>query len=306
MENYKKFYNNKRVLVTGGAGFIGSHLAEKLVELGAKVTILDNFSAGKLSNLQKVLPFINVLYTDIRASFSCYKATVNQDVVFHLASFISVPESIKNPDLCNATNVEGTKNLLEGCYKNNIKTLIFSSSSAVYGDRNDVCKEDDVPMPKSPYAQSKILSEELCKKYAEDYGINTACLRYFNVYGERQNQHGAYAAVVAKFTNYLLNKQPLTIFGDGTQTRDFVPVKEVVDANINIAMLQNLKGEVFNVGSGKSITLFELITQLEKDLKTKPTDISFLPARQGDVLHSKASCEKYKKSIKNLLQEKSF
>ena len=300
MEHSKNFYKDKKILVTGGAGFIGSHLVEKLVALEAKVTILDNFSTGKLAHLHKVLPYITVLFSDIRAPFSCYKATMNQDIVFHLASFVSVPESIKNPTLCNTINIEGTKNILEACRKNNIKTVIYASSSAVYGDRNDICKEDDIPSPKSPYASSKLQAEELCKKYAREYCMNIACLRYFNVYGERQNPQGSYAAVVAKFSDYLLNQKPLTIFGDGLQTRDFIPVDQVVHANINIALLNGLQGEVFNVGSGQSMNLFELIKKLELELKTKPTEITFLPARQGDVLHSKASCEKYAKITSHL------
>ena len=139
MKRLKNFYDQKQVLVTGGAGFIGSHLVEKLVELGAHVTIFDNFFSGKLSSLKSIVHSINIIYADIRSAYSCLKATAKKDIVFHLASFVSVPSSTKHPDLCNSINVEGTKNLLEGCRKNNVKTIIFSSSSAVYGNKQTEC-----------------------------------------------------------------------------------------------------------------------------------------------------------------------
>jgi UDP-glucose 4-epimerase len=293
MEQLKAFYSKKKILVTGGAGFIGSHLVEKLIELEADVTVLDNFSSGRLSNLQNVLTKITLLYADIRSAESTFKATLHKDIVFHLASFVSVPESIKNPELCIATNTQGTRNLLESCKKNDVNNLIFSSSSAVYGDKNGQCKEDDTVQPKSPYAQSKLDGEALCKEFAVKHGINTACLRYFNVYGDRQSPNGDYAAVVAKFKHQLLHNKPITIFGDGKQTRDFIDVKHVVDANIKIGMLNNQPGEIFNIGSGKSINLFELLDLLEKELHVKPQEITFQPARQGDIVFSQASCDKY-------------
>lgn len=294
MESLQNFYNNKRVLVTGGAGFIGSHLVEKLTSLGARVTVLDNFSTGNLTNLKSVAHIITLLYSDIRSPYSCLKATYQQDIIFHTAAFTSVPESIKNPSLCHITNVEGTKHLLEGCKKNNVKTFILSSSSAVYGNKPEVCVESDFPCPQSPYAVSKYEAETLCQKYTAEHELNTAILRYFNVYGERQNPHGAYAAVVARFKQQLLTGQPVTIFGDGTQTRDFVHVSTVVEANLILGMNSALRGEVFNIGSGKSVNLFQLIEQLEQELNVKRADITFLPSRQGDIVNSTANCEKYK------------
>jgi nucleoside-diphosphate-sugar epimerase len=288
----KDFYSTKRVLVTGGAGFIGSHLVEKLVDLGAKVTVLDNFSTGKLNNLYKIMTNITLLYTDVCSNSSTFKATVNQDIVFHLAAFVSVPQSIQYPALCTKVNIDGTQNLLECCKRNKVPTFIFSSSSAVYGNRNGACTENDPVAPQSPYAESKLKGEALCKQYALE-GLNCACLRYFNVYGERQNPNGFYAAVVAKFKHNLLNNEPITIFGDGHQTRDFVNVTEVVNANLQIAMQNNMQGEIFNIGSGKSQTLLELLSQLENELSLKPKEIKFEPARQGDVINSQANCSKY-------------
>jgi len=299
MDHLQRFYEKKRVLVTGGAGFIGSHLAERLVQLGARVTILDNFSSGKLANLKNVAHAITILYADIRATYSCVKATSNQDIVFHLASFVSVPESLKNPELCYATNLNGTTNLLDACKKNNVKTFIFSSSSAVYGNKNGLCGEEDIPSPLSPYASSKNESEQTCMQFAHLYNMNIASLRYFNVYGDRQNPHGSYAAVVAKFTHQLLQGQPLTIFGDGKQTRDFVHVSKAVDANLNLGIRSDLHGDIFNVASGKSVSLLQLIEQLEAELQIKRTEIVFQPARDGDILHSQANCQKYQKMVQS-------
>lgn len=288
----KAFYQGKNVLVTGGAGFIGSHLAERLVDYKAHVTIFDNFSTGSIKNLTRVINNVTIVYSDICNDFSLLKATRRQDIVFHLAALVSVAQSIKKPDLCTQINTVGTKNLLENCRLNKVKTVIFSSSSAVYGNHEGLCTEDTPTNPLSPYAQSKLDGEKLCKEFSSAHGINTACLRYFNVYGERQNPQGEYAAVVAKFKYALQNNIPLTIFGDGNQTRDFINVSEVVDANLSIGAQENLQGDIFNIGTGKSINLLELIKQLEQELNTKAAAITYQPARLGDVLHSRADCEK--------------
>lgn len=299
MKLVKEFYKNKKILITGGAGFIGSHIAEELIKYDAQVTILDNFSTGNINNLLNTFPRINVLYGDITNPFTCINATKEKDFVFHLAALASVKQSIQFPEICDKINIEGTKNLLEGCIKNKVSIFVFSSSAAVYGNKNDHCKEDDQLDPLSPYAQSKIAGEQLCKKYSNEYEINTACLRYFNVYGERQNPDGEYAAVVAKFTENLKNKKPITIFGDGKQTRDFIHVSKVVEANLKIGMQKSLKGETYNIATGKSIDLFELIDKLEKETKNKKVNILFKPSRKGDILHSLANCTKYT----NLLQK---
>lgn len=297
----QRFYHKKQVLVTGGAGFIGSHLVEKLVSLGARVTVMDNFSSGNLGNLKSVVSAINLLYADVRSPYSCLKATTQQEIVFHLAAFVSVPESIMFPALCKQVNVEGTQHLLNAAAKNGVKTFVLSSSSAVYGNRAGICSEDDTPLPLSPYAASKQAAEEACVKAAQASNLNTASLRYFNVYGPRQNPHGSYAAVVAKFTHLLKVGQPLTVFGDGKQTRDFIPVSKAVEANLLTAMSNNLQGAIFNIGSGTSITLLDLICQLEGELNLKNAGISFLPAREGDVLHSQAACQKFNHFAQNVI-----
>lgn len=293
----KNFYQNKQVLVTGGAGFIGSHLVEKLVEFGARVTVFDNFSTGSLNNLRNVLPFISVSCADVRSAYSTQRATRNKDIVFHLAAFISVPLSINQPEQCNAINVQGTQNVLNGCKDNNVTSFIFASSCAVYGNTNKANFEDDPVNPTTPYARSKVEGEILCKHYAQKNSLNTASLRYFNVYGDRQRGDGEYAAVVAKFKENLLNHKPITIFGTGTQTRDFVSVHDVVLANLKIGMLPELNGEIFNIGSGKSTNLLELLSQLEQDLNVQRAGITFAPARSDDIFYSCASCEKYKSKV---------
>ena len=316
------FYVGKKVLVTGGAGFIGSHLVERLVKLGAKVTVLDNLSSGNINNLKNVFPQINLIYGDIINSFTALNATKRQDIVFHLAALISVAYSTEHPQTCYKINIDGTHNILEGCKKNGVGTFIFSSSAAVYGNRDTTChdtachdtacKETDTPNPQSPYATSKFESENLCKQYAIEHNINTASLRYFNVYGDRQNPNGDYAAVVAKFTHNLKNRLPIIIFGDGKQTRDFINVSHVVDANLNIALHSismhsnamhrdavhtQLSGDIFNVASGKSINLMELIKQLEDELGVKHVEIVFKDRRAGDIIHSLASCDRYNKFV---------
>lgn len=292
IEAVKSFYRDKNVLVTGGAGFIGSHIVERLVAYGAHVTILDNFSTGALKNIASVLNQVTVCYADISNEFSLLKATKNKDVVFHLAALVSVAQSVKQPKLCERINTQGTRNVLEAAVAHKVTSLVFSSSSAVYGNQEGVCSEDSPTNPLSPYAHSKLQGELLCKKVAHEHSINTACLRYFNVYGNRQNPQGEYAAVVAKFNYALTNQQPIVIFGDGHQTRDFIHVHDVVDANLIVGSQTHLRGDVFNVGTGKSISLLELLTNLEEKLHTKAVGTSFQPTREGDVKYSQANCEK--------------
>lgn len=297
MDQLKESYQGKRVLVSGGGGFIGSHLVEKLIELQAKVTVLDNFSNGSLNNLRNVITQINLLYGDVRSSYTCLKATKNQDIVFHMAALVSVPLSTQHPKTCNEINVTGTDNLLKNSVKNNVKTFILSSSAAIYGNKNEICKEEDSPNPQTPYATSKLESENLCKQYDKENELNCASLRYFNVYGERQSSNGDYAAVVAKFKQNLIDRKPIVIFGDGKQLRDFIHVSKVVEANLKIGIKQNLNGEIFNIASGQSISLLELLDQLEKETKIEKTQIVYKETRSGDIAISRADCYKYEKLL---------
>lgn len=294
MKNLKKFYNDKNILITGGAGFIGSHLAIELIKLNAHVTILDNFSTGKLSNLKEIISNINITCGDITNPFTCKKATRNKDIVFHLAALTSVAYSVENPEICYKINIEGTKNLLEGCKQNNVSKFIFSSSASIYGNRDNICKESDKPHPESPYAKSKVEGERLCKEYNQKHNLNTGILRYFNVYGENQDPNGDYAAVVAKFSTNIKNNVPIKIYGTGKQKRDFIHVKKVALANIKLASLEKINNQIINVATGKSIDLLELLKKLEFELEKKAVKINFYPERAGDILNSVASNKKYK------------
>jgi len=292
------FYKNLNILVTGGCGFIGSHLATRLVELGAHVTIIDDLSNGFIANIEPIydkVTFINKSITDKQA---CLQATKGVDIIFHLAAFIYVPQSVEQPDTCHSINVDGLVHILEAARINGVKRLVFSSSAAVYGNYEGTCTENTPTNPESPYAYSKLIGELYCQQYAKSFGINTVIARYFNIYGERQSPNGAYAAVVAKFKHQMKHNLPITIFGDGLQTRDFVPVSQVVHANLTLGMLAHeLAGQVFNIGTGKSITLLELIGELKKDFPTYKDTINFMPARPGDLKYSVADCTKFHSTI---------
>ncbi|KKP29183.1 MAG: hypothetical protein UR12_C0013G0013 [candidate division TM6 bacterium GW2011_GWF2_30_66] len=291
----QKFYKNLPVLVTGGAGFIGSYIVEKLVSLGAKVTIIDDLSSGNLKNLDNVAGKYNFINKSITDMDACLQATCGQKIIFHLAAFISVPESIAKPDICHKINVDGTFNILEAARINKVERLVFSSSAATYGPTTAICKEDMAPDPQSPYGTTKLIGEYYFKQYATNYNLNTVVLRYFNVFGDRQNPNGAYAAVVAKFTDSMRNNKQITIFGDGLQTRDFVPVESVAEANLTVAMLDKnlMNGQIFNVGTGKSVTLLDLVEMLKEKFPNYKQELQFKPARDGDIKYSQADCSKY-------------
>ena len=292
---FESFYQNKSVLITGGCGFIGSHLAERLIELGAQVTIIDDLSSGNLKNIFAIQDRVTLVQQSITDMTACVEITKNKHVIFHLAAFISVPESIEKPEMCHKTNVDGTANLLEAARCNNVKRFVFSSSAAVYGPYEGICSEDIPSAPASPYGFSKLIGELLCKQYAHIFGLNTVVMRYFNVCGPRQNPNGAYAAVVAKFMHNMLHNLPITIFGDGLQTRDFVPVEKIVVANLFLGMCDadKIHGEVFNIATGKSVSLLEFVEQLTKQFPTYTAEINFAPERPGDIKHSAADCSKY-------------
>ncbi len=292
----KQFYSHKKVLVTGGAGFIGSHLTETLVNYGAEVTVLDNLSTGSLENLSTVKNNITFIEGDIVDYQTCLNATHEQEIIFHLAAFISVPESINNPQNCFKTNVIGTMNLLQAATENQCSRLIFSSSAAVYGPQTEPCSEEMPCRPQSPYGHSKLIGEQLCAQFYKTCGIETVMLRYFNVHGPRQNPNGAYAAAVAKFTENMKHNKPITLFGNGKQTRDFVPVEKVVTANLTVGMAPeaNVAGQIFNVASGKSTSLLQLIEQLKKQFPQFTAGITFAPARLGDIKYSHADVSKLK------------
>lgn len=289
------FYQGKKVLVTGGCGFIGSHLAERLVSLGADVTILDDLTTGSLDNVAPIRKKINLIVASITDLAICEQAAKDKDIIFHLAAFISVPQSVEEPIRCHKVNINGTLYLLEAARINKVKRFVFSSSSAVYGSTQGTARETDSCNPTSPYGMSKYVGELYCQQYSQHYHLKTICLRYFNVYGPRQDPNGPYAAVVAKFTHNMERNLSLIVCGDGTQTRDFISVHEVVNANLACGMLETelMNGQSFNIATGTSISILELIEQLKKQFPQYTAPIIFTEPRAGDTKHSQADCSKY-------------
>lgn len=293
MNNLNNFYKKRAVLVTGGAGFIGSHLVRALVFAGAHVTILDNFSTGSLDNLADIQHKISILIGDITNPDTCRDATIGKSHIFHLAAAISVEESTKKPDKYMRINVEGTRNILEAAASSHATRIIFSSSAAVYGNQPGICHEDLVPSPASPYAKSKADAEKLCLLYATTKGVKTIILRYFNVYSDTQKIQSGYGAVIPTFIAKIKQNAPITIFGNGLQTRDFISVEEVVNANLMAGFAPFPDHPIINVASGTSKTLLEILNELVKKIGTKPPLLRFADARPGDVMHSQADCKRY-------------
>lgn len=291
------WYTNKKVLITGGAGFVGSHLSESLITHGAHVRILDDLSTGSLDNIASIANQVEFIQGTITDFNTCLHATKDIHIIFHTAAFISVPQSFENPQLCYDINITGTQYLLETARINKVERFIFSSSCAVYGNTHDICTETMPCNPTSPYAFSKYIGEQYLRHYADMFNMKTVSLRYFNIYGPRQNPHGAYAGVIARFRHQLQHNLPLTIFGDGSQSRDFIPVASIVEANLCLTQLpeEHMNGDVYNIGTGSSISLLEMIDLLKKEFPTSTSTIEFLPQRQGDIQYSAADCSKYLK-----------
>jgi UDP-glucose 4-epimerase len=284
----------RRVLITGGAGFIGHHLAIAWRRRGAEVVILDNFRTGKRENLAAVraavgdasLSFIEGSITDRDA---VRRAIAGCSVVHHLAAQVSVPESVLDPHACVEINVGGTLRVLEAARAEGVARVVFSSSAAVYGDDPRSPKtEDFTPTPKSPYGITKLDGEHYLRMFAELHGVPTVSLRYFNVFGPRQDPQSVYAAAVPIFLDRALRGAPITVFGDGGATRDFVFVGDVCAANILAATASGVgRGEVFNVAQGGATTVRELAETIRR-ITDSTSEIVFAPERPGDIRHSRA------------------
>lgn len=280
-------------LVTGGAGFIGNHIVKELIRQGQRVTVLDNLSGGKLENLASVKSQVSFIKADICDFSAMLKACKEVDYVLHLAALISVAESMAKPQETARINVQGTVNVLEAAKQCKTKRVIFSSSAAVYGTRPELPYKEDTPIDcQSPYAWSKQAGEKLCQFYTHSYEVETVILRYFNVFGTGQNPNSAYAAVIAKFMQLAAENKPLGIDWDGLQSRDFVSVKDVVQANL-LAATKGVPGEIYNVASGRTYTLLELADTIEKISGHKLERVSH-PKRPGDVHESSADIRKIK------------
>ena len=275
-----------QVLVTGGAGFIASHLAEALVKRGDQVRILDNFSSGKRSNLAHIESRIELQTGDIRNMSDLEKAIQNCDIIFHQAAMVSVPESIETPEKCFDVNVQAVINLLQLAHQHQIKKIVLASSTAVYGAQEEMpLHEKMAPQTLSPYAASKHFNESLARVYSENYSMQVIALRYFNVYGPRQRPDSDYAAVIPKFIDHLRQGKAPIVFGDGHQTRDFIHVNDVVRANLMAAESSDASGRVFNICSGIETSLLDLLELLYAHFSEAPK-AQFQAARLGDVPRS--------------------
>ncbi len=288
------------MLVTGGAGFIGSHLAERLLADGARVRVLDNFSAGTRANLAFAAAFrrrLEVIRGDIRNRGAVERAARGARVIYHQAAMRSVPRSVKDPLGANENNVTGTLNVLEAARRCRVPRVVYASSSSVYGARPDLPKrEEQPPAPISPYAVSKAAGEQYAAVWARLYGVETVGLRYFNVFGPRQDPKSEYAAVIPRFILWGLKGRPLEVHGDGTQSRDFTYIDNVVEANLLAARAPEVGGEVFNVGCGDRVSLLEIVAKLEAILGRR-LERKHTPPRAGDVPHTLADLAKAKRLL---------
>jgi len=288
-----------KVLVTGGAGFIGSHLVDKLMLDGHEVVVLDDLSSGSLKNIEHHLDERGFRFVkgDIRHSRTVEKALEGVDAVIHEAAIASVPLSIKNPALTNEVNIFGTLNLLEVSLRVKVKRFVYASSCAVYGAASELPIKEDAPLrPLSPYASSKLAAEEHCRAFYKNHGLETVRLRYFNVYGPRQTA-GEYAGVMLKFLEHIRRDQPPIIFGDGEQTRDFVYIDDVVETTLLALNRDGIAGEVFNIGTGEGTTinrLCEIFLKLTGKTHLKPI---YMDAKPGDIRHSQADITKAMKLL---------
>ena len=277
-----------KVLVTGGAGFIGSHIVDRLLDEGVKVRVLDDLSTGDKTNLSQHEnnPDFEFIQGDIRNFDEIIKAVKDVDAVIHEAALVSVTKSIEDPLLSNSINVVGTLNLLKACVEANVKRFVFASSCAVYGD-NDILpiREDVLPKPLSPYAADKLAAENYIKVFGKTNDLETVCLRYFNVYGPRQ-KHGPYSGVISIFVNSLLENKSPVIYGDGQQTRDFVNVKDVAEANICALSKRNVTSDVFNVCTGKAISINRIVRIIQSIMEKTSIELVYEKNRQADIIHS--------------------
>ncbi len=284
-----------KVLVTGGAGFIGSHVVDRLAEMGVEVLVVDNLFTGKVENLQKALEHGNVRFFegDIRDGGIVERVVGEVEAVVHLAAIASVPFSVENPVLTNDVNVGGTLNLLDACVRKDVQRFVFVSSCAVYGEPSYLPVDEEHPVkPLSPYAASKVSAEVYCEVFGRVYGLGVVVLRLFNVYGSRQRGEDDYSGVISKFLKNMACGRPLVVFGDGEQTRDFVHVDDVVDAVLLALESEGAVGEVFNVGSGRSVSVNELVGVMGEVFGVE-VEVVYEKERAGDI---RASCSDISKA----------
>ena len=292
-------YGYSRVLVTEGAGFIGSHLVDRLLTEGLEVVVLDNLREGQPENVKQHIGKEDFQFVrgDIRDYNLVKNLATDIDAVFHLAALISVPDSIRDPDLTDDVNVDGTLNLLKAFMNSSVKRFVYASSCAVYGEAESLPISEDCPLkPTSPYGVSKVAAENYVRVFCEVFGLETVCLRFFNVYGPRQ-AYGDYSGVITQFMNRAVKNLNLVIFGDGEQTRDFVNIRDVVEANMLALRTKRIAGEAFNIGTGMATTINQLTNVLLE--VTNKTHLKVTPskARKGDIKYSVADISKAKMKL---------
>jgi UDP-glucose 4-epimerase len=288
-----------KVLVTGGAGFIGSNLTEAFLKMGHLVRVIDNFSTGKKENLafSETYPFLEIIDGDICNLHLCQKAMEDIEYVFHEAALPSVQRSVEDPLTTNSVNVGGTLNVLIAARDRGVRRLIYASSSSIYGDTPTLPKKEEMPPnPQSPYALQKYIGEEYCRIFYQLYGLETLSLRYFNIFGPKQDPNSIYSAVIPRFINALLEGHPPIIFGDGEQSRDFTYVENVIQANLLAISIEHTHGEVMNIGCGKRTSLNQLLNILQDILDSKIPPVYQEP-RKGDVRHSLADISRGEKIL---------
>ena len=287
-----------KFLVTGGAGFIGSHIVDALIKNGDKVKVIDDFSSGARENLEGVADKIELTEGDIRDKVVVGNIMQGVDYVLHQAALRSVPKSLGNPEHYNDVNINGTLNILTAAKEAGVKRVVAASSSSIYGETDRLPeKEDFLPLLISPYALTKLAGEYYCRIFSQIHGLETVNLRYFNVFGPRQSLENEYAVVIPKFITCMLKDEQPPVHGDGKQTRDFTYVENVVQANIKAATMPGIKCEVFNIACGKAFSVLDIVKYVNKILK-KDIKPKLGPIRQGDVKHTLADISKAMKLIK--------
>ena len=292
-------FDGERIVVTGAAGFIGSNLTDRLLELGAEVIGIDNLFNGRLENLDYAFKHGKFEFHkgDIRDLNFLLEMFRDTDIIFHLAAFTSVPQSIKMPENCNDVNVNGVLNVLNAARRKDVEKIIYASSSSVYGDTPTLPKKEDMRrLPISPYGVAKLACEAYMQVYHQVYGLKTTSLRYFNVFGPRQKD-STYSGVIAIWLGNIIRNEDLTIFGDGTNSRDFTYIMDVIQANL-LAAKQDVAGEIFNIGAGLPITLTNLAKLMLKLTHKEHLKINYTAPRPGDILHSYADIGKANKLLK--------
>src|SRR5579884_2685903 len=286
-----------KYVVTGGAGFIGSHIAEELLRRNQTVTVIDNFSTGKRENLETFGVKVEVIAADISRSTDLAKIFSGIDYVIHQAAIPSVPKSIVDPRTSHEANVNGTLNVLIAARDAGVKRVVYASSSSLYGDSPTLPKHEEMmPNPLSPYGAQKLFAEMYCQVFTRSYGLETVSLRYFNVFGPRQDATSQYSGVLALFIPAVLQGRRPTIYGDGEQSRDFTYVKNVVDANLLACTAPGVAGEAFNVACGDRITVNSMLQQINK-ITGKDISPVYADSRAGDIKHSQADIQRAKERL---------